>query len=70
MLSFMKYFLTEAKKIPDDRSKLRLHHIQPLSDVEKEKYESLIDKYMDVHGHSAVAAENKAAVQIHSERSK
>lgn len=67
-----KQILREAKGpiIPNDLNKLRLDHLHPLAPHEKEHIDQQMDLYMDRHGMSGVAAENRVAREILQMRSR
>ena len=67
-----KEILREAKGpiIPNDLNKLRLDHLHPLAPHEEEYRDQRMDRYMDRHGMSGVAAENRVAKEILQMRSR
>lgn len=67
MKSFVEY-LQEARKQKSSGIRnpkdLRLSHLGKLSEVEQRHVEEHTNKYMDQHGMSGVAAENRVAIEI------
>jgi len=60
-----KQILSEAKqKIPTDLRAVRLDHLGELTPEEEQHKDKQMDLYMDTHGLSGVAAENKVALEI------
>ena len=64
--TFMKTFkeIIVEVKLPKDPKKITLDHLGELSPEEKEHKDTKMDLYMDRHGLSGVAAENKVALEI------
>lgn len=67
-----KQILREAKGpiIPNDLNKLRLDHLNPLAPHEEAYRDERMDRYMDRHGMSGIAAENRVAKEILQMRSR
>lgn len=62
-----KQILSEAK-LPTDPKKINFEHLGELSPEEQAHKDNKMDLYMDTHGLSGNAAENKVALEILSMR--